>query len=350
MAHIVRQSGNPDVWAVRSYRAGENSQIIGLAEALGAPFEEKRLVYKPTGALGNLTRRVGLFGIDRRASSPLAPPWPKLIISAGLRNEPVCRWIAKQSEGRTRLVFLGRTWAPRSEFDLIVTTPQYRLPDEDGVLHNLGTLHRVTEPRLVEAAEVWKAQLNPEDAPTIAVLIGGRSGPVTFGTHAANRLASLAQARAEKIGAKLLVTSSSRTDPRAIDMLAAHLPKSAHVHRFGHGENPYFGVLALADEIIVTSDSIAMLSEACATGKPVWIFDLGAPPRDKSLATELYRALVRFGPKRLSRDLALVHESFIARDLAAWLEADAKPASGGQTQDVQRAVAYIRELLAASWL
>ncbi len=307
-------------------------------------------MYKPTGAPGNLIRRVGLFGIDRRASSSLAPPWPKLIISAGLRNEPVCRWVARQSGGRTRLVFLGRTWAPRSAFDLIVTTPQYRLPDEDGVLQNLGTLHRVTESRLVEAAEAWKARLNPEGAPTIAVLIGGRSGPVTFGTQSAKRLAKLARARARKNGAKLLVTSSSRTDQKAIDVLAAHLPKSAHVHRYGNGENPYFGILALADEIIVTSDSIALLSEACATGKPVWLFDLGAPPRDRSLATELYRVLARFGPKRLSRDLALVHESFIARGLAVWLDADAKLATGSQTPDVQRTVACIRELLAASSL
>ena len=335
---------------VRSYRAGENSQILGLAEALGLPFEEKRLVYKRAGVFGNLTRRVGLFGIRQSASSPLEPPWPRLIISAGLRNEPVCRALARQSGGRTRLVFVGRTWAPRSEFDLIVTTPQYRLPDGPGVLENLGTLHRVTEARLQEAAEIWRPRLNPEGGRTIAVLIGGRSGPVTFGTHAAKRLAKLSQARAHKIGAKLLVTSSSRTDPRAVDILAdtlaANLPDTSHIHRFGTNDtNPYFGMLALADEIIVTSDSIAMLSEACATGKPVWIFDLGAAPRDSTLATALYRALMRVGPKRLSRDLALAHEKFIAAGFAAWLERDAEPAAGGHTEDLARAVAKVQALL-----
>jgi len=348
MAHMVRQSENADVWAVHSYRAGENSQILGLAEALQMPFEDKRLVYKPLGALGNLFRRVGLFGIDRGASSSLEPPWPRLIISAGLRNEPVCRWIARRSGGRTRLVFLGRTWAQRSEFDLIVTTPQYRLPKEGGVLHNLGTLHRITEPRLSEAAQAWAARLNLEGAPAIAVLIGGRSGPVTFAARAAKRLAMLASARAAQIGAKLLVTSSSRTAPQAIDVLESCLPESAHVHRFGSDENPYFGMLALADEIIVTSDSIAMLSEACATGKPVWIFDLGAKPRDRALATELYRLLMRCGPKHLSRDLGLVHEAFVGASLAAWLDADAPPVAGGRTADLSRTTQQVRRLLEAS--
>jgi hypothetical protein len=42
----------------------------------------------------------------------------------------------------------------------------------------------------------------------------------------------------------------------------------------GTGENPYFTYLALADAFLVTADSVSMISEAAATGKPVHIFDL----------------------------------------------------------------------------
>jgi mitochondrial fission protein ELM1 len=35
------------------------------------------------------------------------------------------------------------------------------------------------------------------------------------------------------------------------------------------GDNPYFGILALADLIIVTQDSVSMISEASATAAPV---------------------------------------------------------------------------------
>jgi mitochondrial fission protein ELM1 len=34
-------------------------------------------------------------------------------------------------------------------------------------------------------------------------------------------------------------------------------------------------LLALADAIVVTSDSVSMVSEACATGKPVHVFSIG---------------------------------------------------------------------------
>ena len=40
----------------------------------------------------------------------------------------------------------------------------------------------------------------------------------------------------------------------------------------GTGENPYFGYLGLADAIVATADSVNMVTEACATGKPVLVF------------------------------------------------------------------------------
>lgn len=351
---MVRQSTGKacQVWAVLSYRAGENSQILGLSEALGVEFEHKQMSYKASGALGNLARRVGLFGIDVSASSPLEPPWPRLIISAGLRNEPICRAVAERSRGHTKLVFLGRTWASRSEFDLIITTPQYRLPKTHNILHNLGTLHRVTAERLEAQADAWKERLNPSAKPSIAILIGGRSGPYTFGKFAAERLARLANRRAEELGASLLVTSSSRTEPKAIRVLKDLLRVPNKIHQFGLGENPYFGMLALADEIIVTGDSVAMLSEAVATGKPVWLFDLGAGGRsmkptgtegrrDRTPRTELYQALMRLGPNRLSRELRLAHDAFVKVGLANWLEDGACPAPGGQSGDLERAVGRI---------
>ena len=42
----------------------------------------------------------------------------------------------------------------------------------------------------------------------------------------------------------------------------------------GSGANPYFGMLGAADAIVVTADSVSMISEAAATGKPVYIVEL----------------------------------------------------------------------------
>jgi hypothetical protein len=50
----------------------------------------------------------------------------------------------------------------------------------------------------------------------------------------------------------------------------------------GAGENPYFGLLALADAIVVTEDSVSMVSEAVATAAPVLLAPL--PGRSRRIA------------------------------------------------------------------
>ena len=89
----------PRVWTVAAYRAGEQGQTLALAAALGWPFEIKTLSYRWPAIRTNVLRGSDLGGIDVAQSSPLAPPWPDLVISAGMRNEPVCRWIRIQGPG-----------------------------------------------------------------------------------------------------------------------------------------------------------------------------------------------------------------------------------------------------------
>ena len=48
-------------------------------------------------------------------------------------------------------------------------------------------------------------------------------------------------------------------------------------HKGDHkSDNPYPGILAVVDDVIVTSDSVNMVSEACLTGKPVYVAELQA--------------------------------------------------------------------------
>jgi mitochondrial fission protein ELM1 len=63
----------------------------------------------------------------------------------------------------------------------------------------------------------------------------------------------------------------------------------------GGGENPYPNFLAHADALIVTADSINMTSEACATGRPVYVFE--AAKFSKKHA-RFHLALRRYGATR----------------------------------------------------
>lgn len=348
----------PVIWLIDAYRAGERGQVRALVDALveqlGCEAETKVLNYRQPVFWPHVLGQASLAGITPESRDKLSGPWPDLVITSGVRNEPVCRWIRAQSGGKTRYIHVGRPWASLDSFDLVITTPQYRVPDHPGVVNNTLTLHSVGEQRLAPAREQWRDSFADLPRPCIAVLVGGDSGPFTLGPKAAARLGREASQVALANGGSLLVTTSSRTRDSAVDALrgAITVPHFFYQWKPADKANPYMGMLACADRVIVTADSIAMLSEACATGKPVMMFDLGGmrdpeadTPRDFRLGGWLYDVLMRYFWRRLSRDITLVHRRLRDIGAAVWADEILGSARVPAQTDMQRAVAAVRRLL-----
>jgi mitochondrial fission protein ELM1 len=353
----------PVVWLLMGHKAGDNAQVLAVAEALGWPFEIKRLAYRPTELITNLMMDATLAGVDRRRSSTLGAPWPGLVITAGRRNDPVARWIQGRSMGGTRLVRIGRPWKTLERFDLIVTTPQYQLPQRPNILVNTLPPQRISETALREAAQRWAPRLTPLPRPRIALMVGGSSGAYTFDAVLAGTLASQANAMAAATGGSLLVTTSARTPPRSAQVLSEVIACPAHVYRWSPTatDNPYLAYLALADAVIVTGESVSMLSEACATRKPVYVFDLErgathtcASPLSRRLwgmwqrlriAPLVHRLGMRHGPTQIRRDIQAIHRQLEACGRAVPLD---QPFPTGPPppplDDLERTVARVRAL------
>jgi mitochondrial fission protein ELM1 len=347
----------PSVWILSGHKAGDNAQLMALAQALGWPFEVKRLAYRRTELATNLLLRVTLAGTVPSRSSPLLPPWPDLVLTAGRRNEPVARWIKRRSGGRTRLVHLGRPWAPPERFDLVVTTPQYFVPERTNVLTVGMPLHAITPAALAAAAPAWEPRLRHLPRPRIAVLVGGSSAPYRFGAEEGAELGRLANEHALGLAGSLLVTTSARTgaDAAAAIERALTAPHLFHRWRRDAADNPYRAFLSLADEVVVTGDSISMLAEATATGKPVFIFDLGGMrergPRPlrtaKNRASLLHLILMRTAPRRMHRDIRILLQAAVASGRAAWLGEAAPRGSATSGEDLARAAEAVRRLFRA---
>lgn len=360
-----RSASGPRVWLLCGHKPGDNQQLFALADALGWPYVPKRLHYRPYELL---VGRLGatLVGIDRQKSDPLTPPWPDLILTAGRRNEPVALWIRKQAARvgqRVRIVHLGRPWAKLAHFDLIITTPQYQLPPLPNVLHNTFPLHRLTAEKLQAAAASWRARITVP-GPYLALLVGGSSGPYLFDARTASQLALQASALARSKGASLLVTTSARTPLEAVSALVAGIDVPAQIYRWQpEGEdNPYLGYLALAQEIIVTGDSMSMLAEACFTGKPVYIFPFGAgrfamrpeaplPPAPRVFwereKLRSWRSAVglTLAPRRLRRDIRQILHAAIASGRAVWLGEALRTPLPSPLNELLRAAARVKALL-----
>jgi mitochondrial fission protein ELM1 len=293
----------PHVWVLRGQRAGDNAQLICLAEALGWRFDVKDLIYNWRYRWPNVVLGSSLVSLDRARSSPLGPPWPDLILASGRRSVPVARWIRRRSRRRTRLVHLGRPWAPLAWFDLVVTTAQYGLPVRANVLHNTLPLIATATDRDAAAVRQWTTRLAHLPRPWTAVLIGGSSRPYVLDVDTGRRLGEQASAVARTLGGSLLVTVGRRTSAEAAAALCASITAPAHCHRFTGDptDNPYVAYLALADRFLVTADSASMLADACATGRAVSVLALPTRPDWRLRVTALVRGWIGDRHARRSR-------------------------------------------------
>jgi hypothetical protein len=364
----------PRVWVLAGPRTGDRSQLLALADALGWPYEVKDLRYNRLHYLPNWLLGASKTSLDQTHSSALTPPWPDLIIDGGKRSVPLARWVKAQTGGQARWVHVGRAWAPLALFDLLIAAPQYRMPPRPNVLELAAPLHRITPERLVEAEAAWRERLSHLPRPWHAVLVGGCSPPYLLDAAAARRLIEAANAVARRSGGSLLVTTSARTRAEAAEALfgASTVPTYAHRWQAGAADNPYMAFLALADDFIVTGDSASMLAEACATGKPVAMFEVprrptlirralatverlltghgsrrnyrGMPKQQSWLARSFDR-LVERGTFMPLRDLEACHRALMARGRLHRLGGTPPQGKGAAGDDMERAVARVRALM-----
>lgn len=350
----------PRTWILHSPHSGDNTQLRALGQALGWPAESKRLAYRAHEGALRLLSLATLAGVDLARSSSLAAPWPDLVICSGRGTEAVAFWLKRQNP-QLRIVFVGTPWSALSRFDLVITTPQYRLAEAPNVLHNLLPVHDVTPQRLAAEAARLEPGFAHLSGPFTAVLVGGGSGPYRFTPAAARRLGRDASAFARADGGSLLVTTSARTGEAAADALQQAIDAPCVFHRWqaDAAENPFHAMLGLASRIIVTADSISMMAEAVSTSKPVLLFDIEEGPfamradvdaprigwRGRDLDATMFRLLINHAPPRFSRDLRVVHRQLVQSGRAQWL-GDPPPKLPPQPLEdgLARAVARIRAL------
>ncbi len=296
------------IWLLLGRNAGDNAQARALAAEIGGAAREIALAH-------NLLREIpaGWRGgslVSLTEPPGFAPPWPRLVIGVGRRNAPVARWIAEASAGVARLLWIGRPRAPLGWFDLVLTTAQYGLPAAANVL-------TLALPFAPEA---------PEAAPRRALaLLGGPSWAARTPPAFLDAFAGAAERLAAETGLPLTILTSPRSPDGAGARLAARIP-GAEVFDFraakGAG-NPYRARLAEAGAILVSGDSVSLLSDAAATGAPVSLLPAPEPgwlravratgPGRRWLAEGGNRGLLAPPP-----NLPALHETLVARGLARW--------------------------------
>ncbi|MEO7062298.1 MAG: mitochondrial fission ELM1 family protein [Dokdonella sp.] len=262
----------PDCWAISDGAAGNERQALALARALGLEPRVVRLdLRQPWAAFAPRLTRGARTAIRDSDGSPLAPPWPAIAIGCGRRAALVTRLLRGWSGGHTFTVQILDPRINTAAFDVVIA-PQHDRVRGKNVLHSIGALNVVDRDWLAAGRKRF-AQLAMLPAPRTAVLIGGSNHAQRLDPAYFDALLERLAARRATDGGSFLVSVSRRTPESITTALRNAFANFPGVFWDGsESENPYAGFLAWADRIIVTPDSVNMLSEAAATGKPLYTF------------------------------------------------------------------------------
>jgi mitochondrial fission protein ELM1 len=274
-----------------------------------------------------------------------------VIVNHGNNTKRVLQALAlKHALSRALLVNINHPGIAPDQFDLTVMAPSQRKPLKDlGHLLPVGSVpNQISHALLHQARMEWQPALRRSGRRLIAVLIGGDVGKKhkanyhPFTPDHARDVISYALAAAQQTDADLAISTSRRTPPDVLAFietmiagsdLAAHGRAPLLYAPSQHsGANPYLGLLACADAIIVTADSLSMLSEAVDSCKPVFAARLDSLLRHEHRA--LYDHLLAGShifeiptPIHFNPGMPILSASVVRREIMRMIEAQPTPVS-----------------------
>ena len=304
-------------WIITDGKAGMVVQARGVADALGLDYELKTIA--PKGLRRVLSPWASVNPRERfgQSGSHFSPPWPSLAIASGRSSIPYIRALRKCAGANCYTVVLQDPKTGPDTADLI-WVPRHDRRRGENVITTLTSPHSFSPQRMSELRATIPDDIAALPRPRVAVNLGGKNAAYKFQTTDDARLEA-GLASIGNLGVSFMITTSRRTHQRllkTVERATAHAPRILWT---GVGENPYPDFLAHADWLVVTADSVNMTGEACATGRPVYVF---TPSGGTAKFSRFHSALKVYGatrelPEKLSALTEWTYEPLYAAHLIA---------------------------------
>lgn len=284
-------------WIITDGRAGMKTHCIGIAQKLGLDYTMKTIdpqgIWRLMAPWGPVSPRESIGG----EKGIFSPPWPDFAIASGRRAIPYIRAVRRKSKGKTFTVILQDPRTNAKCADLI-WVPQHDRMRGENVVTTLTAPHKFSPLYLSELRSDIPPDILTLPKPRVAVILGGTSSSHSFSEDSASQLAASLKSVGD-LGASLMITVSRRTPDFLVEAIKSATSHTQRLLYDGSGNNPYADFLAHADALIVTGDSVNMTGEACATGRPVYVFH---PEGGTKKFLKFHQALEDYGATRKMPD------------------------------------------------
>lgn len=278
------------VWIISDGVRGHMTITCGVAETLGFTIEVKevapRWLWRHLAPNGPADPQVMARLLN---SSPL----PDAVFGAGRQTVPFVRALKRAGRGRV-FTMLFQSPKTTSASAHLIWVPAHDTLRGENVITTLTPPHRFTPARLAELRAGVPADIAALPSPRVALFLGGPGGSYEYTPASIEAFGNAMRAVAPAAGS-FLITPSRRTPATLLAAADTATSGRPRILWDGASENPYPQFLAHADIFIVTADSVNMAGEACATGRPVYVF---SPPGGRAKFRRFHAALAEHGATR----------------------------------------------------
>ena len=245
---------------------GMISQVEGLAKALKLDYRHQTIKLK------NFWNFIPpkLTPITANVLSKKFICEAKVIISCG-RKSVIPSIALKRKFGND--IFNIHIQDPKvaiSNFDLIVC-PKHDGLDGNNVLQTTGAIHYLSTQEIEKNSNYLK--VNQANKKLVAFIIGGPNNYYDFSDEEINLVFNKIKTMFSSDKYKLMIIPSYRTPKRVIEK-ADSVFSHDHLVVKSVDKSSYLSALSQAEIIIVTCDSISMISESAVTGKPIYVANM----------------------------------------------------------------------------
>ena len=245
---------------------GMISQVEGLAKALQAEFQHKivRLNWPWNFIPPKLTPISEIILKDKHYINESKSF--DLVISCG-RKSVFPSAIIKKKNTNIFTIHIQDPKVNYKNFDVIIAPEHDELKGEN-IISSKGSIHYITQSEIEKAKNYLVNKFHNENV--VSLILGGPSKYYSFSNEELTQVFRKIKSNFISQGYKALVIPSMRTPKRIIDLAMKEFVKDGFVVNTVD-KQAYLSALALATCIVVTCDSTSMISEAAASGKPIFV-------------------------------------------------------------------------------
>ena len=189
-----------------------------------------------------------------------------LVISCG-RKSVIPSIFLKKKNPKLFTIHIQNPKVNSKHFDIVISPihDNYYGPN---VIHSKGAIHYITQLEIDNAKSYLKKNINSEKI--VSLILGGPNKYYNFDKDQLANIFNQIKSNFISKSYKVIVIPSIRTPKSIIELAIKEMSSCGYVANIVD-KQAYLSAYSLADYIVVTCDSTSMISEAAASGKPIFV-------------------------------------------------------------------------------